>query len=348
MSASALRATLEDRRHDHDYVPASHLRGERQTRLVILLTAVMMVVEIAAGSAFNSMALLADGWHMASHASALGITAFAYAYARRRSGDARFSFGTWKVSVLGGYTSAVVLAVIALLIAWEAVGRLLDPRPIRFDEAVLVAVVGLGVNLLSAWLLRDDPSHAHTHGHAHGQAHDHGHAHAHPSAAGTASAHEPVRHHDHNLRAAYLHVLADALTSLTAIAGLLAGKYLDWIWMDAAMGIVGSLVIARWSWGLVRETSAVLLDASVPAEEVDEIRQALEGGDSPDAVADLHVWPVGPGHRAVVASIVSEAPRSPDDFKARLEGRPELDHVTVEVISVAGTPGPGPGDAPTE
>lgn len=296
----------EEWQHSHDFVPSSHRRGERQTRIVIALTAAMMVIEIAAGSVFNSMALLADGWHMASHASALSITAFAYLYARRRAGDSRFSFGTWKVSVLGGFSSAVVLAIIALLIAWESVGRFFEPQAISFDEATLVACVGLVVNLFSVYLLRDEP-------------HEHSHSHA---------GHE---HHDHNRRAAYLHVLADTLTSGTAIFALLTGKYFGWVWMDPMMGIVGSLVIARWSYGLLRDTSGVLLDGSVPAETVDSIREALEGGSSGDMVSDLHVWPLGPGKLAVVASIVSDTPRPPDDYKALLASRPELAHVTVEV-----------------
>jgi cation diffusion facilitator family transporter len=293
-------------RHSHDFVPLSHRRGERQTRIVIALTASMMVIEIAAGSVFNSMALLADGWHMASHASALSITAFAYLYARRHAGSARYSFGTWKVSVLGGYSSAIVLAVIAALIAWESVGRFLEPLDISFDEAILVAGVGLLVNLLSVYLLRDEP---HEHGHSHGAHH----------------------HHDHNRRAAYLHVLADTLTSGTAIFALLTGKYFGWVWMDPLMGIVGSIVIARWSFGLLRDTSGILLEGSVPAETFNSIREALESGASGDLVSDLHVWPLGPGKLAVVASMVSDTQRPPDFYKALLSERSELVHVTVEV-----------------
>jgi cation diffusion facilitator family transporter len=294
---------LDQWRHSHDFVPQSHLRGERQTQIVIALTASMMVIEIAAGSVFNSMALLADGWHMASHASALSITAFAYLYARQRAGDARFSFGTWKVSVLGGYSSAVVLAVIALFIAWESVSRFFEPQEISFDEATLVACVGLAVNLFSAYLLRDD--------HAHAQL---GHA-----------------HHDHNLRAAYLHVLADALTSVTAIVALLTGKFFGWVWMDPVMGIVGSLVIARWSYGLLRDTSGVLLDSSVPSETTESIREALESGSSGDLVSDLHVWPIGPGKLSVIACIVSDQPCPPQHYKKLLADHPEITHVTVEV-----------------
>ena len=293
-------------RHSHDFVPLSHHRGERQTRIVIALTASMMVIEIAAGSVFNSMALLADGWHMASHASALSITAFAYFYARRHAGSARYSFGTWKVSVLGGYSSAIVLAVIAMLIAWESVGRFFEPLDISFNEAILVAVVGLLVNLLSVYLLRDEP---HEHGHSYGAHH----------------------HHDHNRRAAYLHVLADTLTSATAIFALLTGKYFGWVWMDPLMGIVGSIVIARWSFGLLRDTSGILLEGSVPVETFNSIREALESGASGDLVSDLHVWPLGPGKLAVVASMVSNMQRPPDFYKALLSERSELVHVTVEV-----------------
>ncbi len=292
-------------RHSHDFVPSSHRRGERQTRIVIALTAVMMVIEISAGSVFNSMALLADGWHMASHASALSITAFAYVYARRHASSARYSFGTWKVSVLGGYSSAIVLAVIAALIAWESVGRFFEPVDISFDEAILVACVGLLVNLFSVYLLREAP-------------HEHGHSHA-------------GHHHDHNRRAAYLHVLADTLTSGTAIFALLTGKIFGWVWMDPLMGVVGSIVIARWSYSLLRDTSGILLDGSVPVESVDSIRAMLENGNPGDLVSDLHVWPLGPGKLAVIASIVGDHPGEPDEYKELLGEREDLVHVTVEV-----------------
>ncbi len=290
--------------HGHDFLPEGQERNERQTRLVIALTAVMMVAEIVAGSVFHSMALLADGWHMASHASALSITAFTYWFARRHRHDERYSFGTGKVGVLGGFTSAVVLAVIAILVAWESFGRFFEPLVISFDEAIAVATVGLAVNLLSAWLLRD----AHHHG---GSRHDGGHA------------------HDHNLRAAYLHVLADALTSVTAIVALVTGKLFGWVWMDPVMGIVGSVVIARWSVGLLRQTSAVLLDGAAPEETRERLRRAVE--DSGDIVSDLHVWQVGPGRLAAVASVVSDSPRPPEHYKRRLAAALDLAHVTVEV-----------------
>ena len=291
-------------RHSHDYLPADHTRGELQTRRVIALTAAMMVVEIVAGRAFHSMALLADGWHMASHASALSITAFAYFYARKHAGDTRYSFGTWKVSVLGGYSSAVVLAVIAILIAWESLGRFFEPLTIRFDQAILVACVGLGVNLVSAWMLRG------------------GHAHAGQHADGGG--------HDHNLRAAYFHVLADALTSFTAIFALITGKYFGWIWMDPLMGIVGSIVIGRWSFGLLRDTSRVLLDGDVDADALEKVRAALEA-DPDDLVADLHLWRVGPRDLAALISIVARDPKPPEHYKRLAANAVELSHVAVEV-----------------
>ena len=288
--------------HDHDFLPPSHTRGERQTRRVILLTATMMTAEIIAGSAFGSMALLADGWHMASHASALGITAFAYWYARRHTGDSRYSFGTGKVSVLGGYTSAVILGVIALLIAWESITRFLRPVAIRFDEAILVACLGLAVNLVSAWMLRGE--------HGHG-----GHGH----------------HHDHNLRAAYLHVLADALTSITAILALTAGKYANWVWMDPLMGVVGSVVIGVWSYGLLRDCSSILLDGAVDRTAATTLREALES-DGDTVAVDLHVWKLSPTDLAAAIAIVANRPSTPDEYRARLTAAiPSLSHVTLEV-----------------
>jgi len=288
-------------RHGHNFLPASQRRGERQTQRVIALTSIMMIAEIYAGSVFGSMALLADGWHMASHASALGITALAYWYSRRHAENPRYSFGTWKVGVLGGYSSAITLAVIAILIAWESGSRFFRPVEIRFNEAILVACLGLVVNLVSAWMLR---------GHEHGE-HDH--------------------HHDHNLRAAYLHVLADALTSLTAIGGLAAGKFFGWVWMDPAMGIVGSLVIARWSYGLIRDTSAVLLDGAVSETVTETVRRALEA-DGDSLAADLHIWRVGPRDLAAAVSVVARQPKNPGFYRSLMESEvPELSHVTVEV-----------------
>ncbi len=276
------------------------------THRVILLTAVTMVVEVVVGMMTNSMALLADGWHMGTHAAALGITAFAYAYARRHKDDPRYTFGTGKVGVLGGFTSAVVLGVVALLVAIESIQRLYEPLTIRFNEALAVAALGLVVNVVSAWLLKD---------HHHETEDLGGHVH---------------HHHDHNLRGAYLHVMADALTSVLAIVALIAGKSLGWVWMDPAMGIVGSLLIARWSWGLIRDTGDILLDGAVDPEKIQSIREAIES-DTDNCVSDLHIWRVGPHHLAAVISVVTHTPNPPEYYKVLLEGHGELAHVTVEV-----------------
>lgn len=320
---------LERWQHSHAFGTEAEARGERRTRFVVAITLVMMVAEIAAGLAFGSMALLADGWHMGTHAAALGVAAFAYAYARRHARDPRYSFGTGKVGALGGFASAVGLAVVALLVFGESAVRLTHPVGIRFDEAIGVAVIGLLVNLGSALLLRDH-DHGHDHGHEHAPEHDDDHDHDGGHDLGHVHAEAHAHHRDHNLRAAYLHVLADALTSILAIAALLAGKVLGWTWMDPMMGIVGSLVIARWSVGLLRDTGAVLLDAEVSPARQEAIRAALEA-EADDRVADLHVWRVGPRHLAVIASVVSGAPRAPGRYKDALGRFPDLVHVTVEV-----------------
>ena len=286
--------------------------AERNTRRVILLTLVMMIIEITAGYIFGSMALLADGWHMGTHAAALGITAFAYYYARKHSENPSYSFGTGKVGVLGGFGSAVVLAVIALLMGVESVQRLVAPVTIRFNEAIAVAVVGLAVNLISAYLLRGRHHHSHQHGSNHA-------------------------HHDHNLRAAYLHVLADALTSLLAIVALITGKALGWVWMDPIMGIVGALIISRWSYGLLIDTGKVLLDRDVNAEAVEEIRSIVES-DSDNRISDLHVWRVGSHHLAAIISIVTHYPKPPGHYKTLLSNYDEMAHVTVEVNPCEGNP----------
>jgi len=273
------------------------------------LTACMMVVEIAAGYTFGSMALLADGWHMGTHVAALAISVFAYRYARKHADNPRYSFGTGKVSALGGFASAIALVVVALLMAIESVERLLAPQTIHFDEAILVAVIGLVVNLVSAWLLHG--GHGHAHGHHHGDHHDHG-------------------HQDHNLRAAYLHVLADALTSLLAILALFTGKYFGWIWMDACMGLVGAALITRWGYGLLWETSGVLLDSTPDEETLTGIRNAIES-DADNRVTDLHVWRLGPRHFGAIVSLVTDHPRDPRHYKALLKDLPRLAHVTIEV-----------------
>ena len=298
--------------HEHVFLGDNHQRNERRTWSVIAITATMMVIEITAGSLFGSMALTADGWHMSTHAGAMLIAALAYVYARKNIHNPRFTFGTGKLGDLAGFASAVVLALIALLIGWESLLRFYSPVVINFQQAITVAVIGLGVNLLCAWLLRDDHAHhGHHHGHDH---HDHGHAHA----------------GDNNLRAAYLHVLADALTSVLAIAALVLGSLSGWNWMDPAMGIVGGLVIARWSWGLMRDTGGVLLDY-FPASEAlpNEIREAIEGGT--DKITDLHVWQLGPGHHGAIIAIQSAAAQQPSVYREKLAHLHELSHVTIEV-----------------
>ena len=306
--------------HEHNFLGSDHRRNERRVWLVIALTASMMVVEISAGTIYGSMALVADGWHMSTHAGAMLITALTYLYARRHADDRRFTFGTGKLGDLGGFASAIVLALIALLIGWESLMRLANPVEISFEQAIAVAVAGLCVNLLCAWLLRDDHSHHH-HGHGHHHTH-HGHDHSHHGHA-----------RDNNLHAAYLHVLADALTSILAIVALLAGRSYGWLWADPAMGVVGALVIARWSWGLIRDSGSVLLDRIPDDEDLPgEIREALET--DTDRIADLHVWQVGPGHHAAIISLVSSDPAAPSDYKARLAEIHELSHITVEVERV--------------
>jgi len=297
---------LQQLKHPHRY-NIEDGQGERNTRRVILLTLSMMIIEITAGYLFGSMALLADGWHMGTHAVALGITAFAYVYARRHSDNPSYSFGTGKVGVLGGFASAVVLAVIAVLMGLQSIQRLVTPQPIRFNEAIAVAFAGLAVNVISALLLQE--KHQHSHDHSQGASEN---------------------FHDHNLRAAYLHVLADALTSLLAIIALFTGKAFGWVWMDPIMGIAGGLIISRWSYGLLKDTGKVLLDRDVNPEAVEEIRSIIEA-DSDNRVSDLHVWRVGAHHLSAIVSIVTHYPKSPDHYKKLLADYDEIVHVTVEV-----------------
>ncbi len=307
--------------HSHNFLSAGHDDAARRTTLVVALTAVMMIVEIIAGYLTGSMALLADGFHMATHAGALGVAALAYRYARRHVANPRFSFGTGKVGDLAGFASALVLAMIALGIAVEAVIRLANPTRVNFGDATLVAVVGLIVNLVSALLLGG--AHHHHGGHAHDphddRHHDHAHDHRHDHVHGHG--------HDNNLRAAYLHVLADALTSVLAIVALLAGRYLGWVWMDPAMGIVGAFVITRWSMALMRETSAVLLDVT-DQHVADEVRELVEQhGDA--RLTDLHVWRVGPQVHAAVVEVESDVAASA--LRERLQPVHEIAHLTVAV-----------------
>ncbi len=310
--------------HDHFFLGSDHERNERKVWLVIALTASMMLVEIIAGTLYGSMALVADGWHMSTHAGAMLITALAYRFARRHVRNRRFTFGTGKLGDLAGFASAVILALIALLIAYESVVRLTQPIPIDFNQAIVVASVGLVINVVCAWLLKDD--HAH-HGHHHGH-------HQHDSERGDNCGHDdhhaPGMSRDNNLRAAYIHVLADALTSVLAIVALLVGSSYGWLWADPLMGVVGALVIARWSWGLIRDSGSVLLDASAEGEEVQlEIREAMAPTGS--KVTDLHVWQVGPGHFAAIVSLTAPEPKEPSHYKALMAQIHELSHVTVEI-----------------
>ena len=302
--------------HDHFFLGSDHQRNERKVWLVIALTASMMLVEIVAGTLYGSMALVADGWHMSTHAGAMLIAVLAYRFARRHAGNPRCTFGTGKLGDLAGFASAVLLALVALLIGWESLVRLTQPIHIDFNQAIAVAVVGLGVNLVCAWLLKDDHAHHHHHGHEHHHSNDEHHA--------------PGKGRDNNLRAAYLHVLADALTSVLAILALLLGRSYGWSWADPAMGVVGALVIARWSWGLIRDSGSVLLDAAAEGQDVrQEIREAMAPTGS--QVTDLHVWQVGPGHFAAIVSLMAREPREPAHYKALLAHIHELSHVTVEV-----------------
>lgn len=302
--------------HDHFFLGSDHQRNERKVWLVIALTASMMLVEIVAGTLYGSMALVADGWHMSTHAGAMLIAVLAYRFARRHAGNPRFTFGTGKLGDLAGFASAIVLALIALLIGWESLVRLTQPIHIDFNQAIAVAVVGLGVNLVCAWLLKDDHAHHHHHGHEHHHSHD--------------EHHVPSKGRDNNLRAAYLHVLADALTSVLAIVALLLGRSYGWLWADPAMGVVGALVIARWSWGLIRDSGSVLLDAAVEGQDVrQEIQEAMAPTGS--QITDLHVWQIGPGHFAAIVSLMAREPREPAHYKALLAHIHELSHVTVEV-----------------
>ncbi|PAX06492.1 CDF family Co(II)/Ni(II) efflux transporter DmeF [Sphingomonas lenta] len=300
--------------HDHNFLSAAHDDNARRTRWVVLLTALMMVGEIVAGYLTGSMALLADGFHMATHAGALGVAAAAYAYAKRHARNPAYSFGTGKVGDLAGFASAMVLGLIALGIGIESVMRLFQPIKVAFGEATIIAVVGLGVNVASAFLLSGGHHH---HGHGHDHHHEHGHGHAHGARGG-----------DNNLRSAYVHVLADALTSVLAIAALLAGRYLGWVWMDPVMGIVGAVVIARWSWTLMRDTAAILLDTT-DEHVASEVRELVESpGDA--RIADLHVWRVGPEAHAAIVSVVGQNGVDANTIRARLAPVHELAHLTVE------------------
>lgn len=316
--------SVESWQHPHVFLGAKHERHERRTWFVVGLTAAMMVAEIVGGTLFGSMAVVADGWHMSTHAGALAIAALAYRFARLHARDARFTFGTGKIGELAAFSSAIILALIAALIGYESALRLYQPVSIHFEEATWLAVIGLGVNLASVWFLHDSDHHhaqqteeadddARDHGHEHGHDHDHHHGPA----------------HDSNIRAAYMHVLADAVTSVLAIAGLLAGRFYGWVWMDPLMALIGVAVILSWSVGLIRSSATVLLDMVPDRRLGGHIRKRLEVDG--DRVSDLHMWRLGPGHTGVIASVVADRPQAPAAYKERLEGLAGLSHITIEV-----------------
>lgn len=304
--------TLNQWQHSHNFLD-DHQQAEKNTQTVMFLTAITMVVEIIAGLLFGSMALLADGWHMATHVAAFGITLFAYQYARKNLHNPAYTFGTGKVNVLGGFASAVALGVIALVMVLESGMRFFEPHPIQFNEAIGVAVVGLVINLISAWLLKDD----HAHGYSHHDDHEH--------------------HQDHNLHAAYIHVLADALTSILAIVALCAGKFLGWIWLDAVMGIFGAGVITKWSYGLLQDTGSILLDGAINKKIQLAVINAIEA-DADNRVADLHIWYLSQHHLAVIVSLVTHYPQPPQYYKDLLKHIPSLTHIAIEVNPCQGEP----------
>lgn len=294
-----------------------HDRHARRTLGVVILTLVMMVAEIVGGYWYGSMALVADGWHMGTHAAALGVAALAYRYARLHEHDPRFAFGTGKVGDLAGFASAISLGMVSLLVGFESVERLVAPRGIDFSQATVIAIIGLAVNLVSAWLLRDD---------GHDRSDDD---------------HASEAHHDTNLRAAYVHVLADALTSVLAIAGLLAGRFLGWIWMDAVVGLLGAAIIAHWSVGLCRQAGRTLLDSHETGELEQQVRNRLLRSTPSGGITDLHLWRLGPGQYAVMASLRGTDLGTPDGYRQALADLPQLRHVTVEVNAPAAGAGAG-------
>jgi len=304
--------SVENWQHHHDFSGVNE-SAERRTQYVLVLTAITMVVEIVAGSYYGSMALLADGWHMGTHVAAFMITIFAYRFARKNADNPAYAFGTGKVSVLGGFASAVALGVVALIMLIESLLRIIEPQAIQFNEAIFVAILGLLINLISALLLKD---HHHHHDHEHGHEHEH-------------------EHHDHNLKAAYMHVLADALTSVLAIVALLSGKYFGWNWLDPLMGIVGALIISRWAYGLIKQTGPILLDGSIEDQYKTEIATALED-DADNKITDIHIWRVSANHYAAIISLVTQHPQDTEHYKNLLSDFNRLSHITIEVNACDG------------
>jgi cation diffusion facilitator family transporter len=319
-------STFQMSSHSHVFLGHDHERAERRTWAVIILCTVMMIAEIVGGALFGSLALIADGLHMSTHAGALLLAALAYTFARKYAADPAFTFGTGKFGDLAGYSSAIVLAMIALLIAYEAVWRFFDPVPIAFNEAIPIAVLGLAVNIVSAWLLAGDHHHEHGHGHSHDHVHHHHHEHD--------DDHVHDRHHrDNNMRAAVIHVAADAAVSVLVIVGLLLARAFGWLWMDPLAGFAGALVIASWSIGLLRDTGAILLDRMPDPAMAEKVRVTIEGGG--DRVTDLHLWRLGPGHLGAIVSIATSQAREPAYYRQRLEHFSDLSHITVEVQRIA-------------
>jgi cation diffusion facilitator family transporter len=308
--------------HSHVFLGPDHERAERRTWAVIILCTVMMIAEIVGGALFGSLALIADGLHMSTHAGALLLAALAYTFARKYAEDPSFTFGTGKFGDLAGYSSAIVLAMIALLIGYEAVSRFLDPVPIAFNEAIPIAALGLLVNIASAWLLAGD--HHHGHGHSDGHPHDHSHDddHDHDHA-------DDMHHRDNNMRAAVVHVMADAAVSVLVIVGLFLARTFGWLWMDPLAGLIGALVIASWSVALIRDTGAILLDRTPDTGMAEKVRRAIES--EGDRVTDLHLWRLGPGHLGAIVSVATSAPREVADYRQKLAHFHDLSHVTVEV-----------------
>jgi cation diffusion facilitator family transporter len=317
---------LSNWQHHHNFARINR-KGEMRAKLVLALTFITMLVEIVAGMRFHSMALLADGWHMATHVLAFLIAIFAYRYSRIHEQDQTFAFSPAKVSILGGFASSIALAMVAFIMMAESAQRLLIPEAIHFDEALIVAAIGLLINLLSALLLSDDHD-----GHGHG--HDHGHSHAHDGKP-CAGHHHDQHKHDHNLRAAYVHVLTDALTSVLAIIALLAGKYWGWSWLDAIMGFVGAFIILLWAWGLIKDSCPVLLDQTVDPDYKQAIQDTLEE-DGECLVSDLHIWRLAAEHHAAIVSLVSRYPKPANYYKTLLANFVYLDHITVEVNECVG------------
>jgi len=289
--------SLENWQHSHEF-SVTNKKGERRTQYVLIFTEITMVVEIIAGSVYGSMALLADGWHMGTHVAAFVIALFAYRYARKHAHNPAYTFGTGKVNVLGGFASAIALAVVALVMMLESVQRIVDPRAIQYNEAILIACIGLFVNVVSAFLLRESHSHDH--------------------------------HHDHNLKAAYFHVLADAMTSLLAIVALVFGKFWGWDWLDPLMGIVGAIIIVRWSYGLLKQTSPILLDGSIDEDYQRAIKETIEN-DADNRLSDIHVWKVGAHHYAAIIALVTHFPKPIEHYKKILAKFDRLSHITIEV-----------------